>query len=202
MSPEISSVAGSPAAIDADAVVIGLVGEDGDGPPRLAPGAEDLDTAFDGQLAGLLAVAGATGKSDDVVKLPTRGVLTAPLLVAVGLGKAADGVRPEQVRRASGAAARSLAGTEHAVSTLGRIDLAAAAEGSLLGAYTFTSYRTNGNRKAPLARLSLVTDASDAADVLRTAAAVGEAVRTARDLVNTPPNDLYPETFAARAREL
>ena len=46
------------------------------------------------------------------------------------------------------------------------------------------------------------TDAADAAEVLRTATAVGEAVRTARDLVNTPPNDLYPETFAARAREL
>jgi leucyl aminopeptidase len=88
------------------------------------------------------------------------------------------------------------------VSTLGRIDLAAAAEGSLLGAYAFTTYRTNGNRKAPLARLSLATDAADADEVLRTAAAVSEAVRTARDLVNTPPNDLYPETFAARAREL
>ena len=111
-------------------------------------------------------------------------------------------MRPEQVRRAAGAAARALAGTDHAVSTLGRIDLAAAAEGSLLGAYAFTAYRTNGNRKVPLARLSLVTDAADAAEVLRTATAVGEAVRTARDLVNTPPNDLYPETFAARAREL
>ena len=90
-------------------------------------------------------------------------------------------------------------------STLGRADraaLAAAAEGSLLGAYAFTTYRTNGNRKAPLARLSLITDAADANDVIATAAAVGEAVRTARDLVNTPPNDLYPETFAARAREL
>ena len=97
MSPELSSAAGSPAAIDADAVVIGLVGEDGDGPPRLAPGAEDLDAAFEGQLAGLLAVAGATGKADEVVKLPTRGAITAPLLVAVGLGKGGDGVRPEQV---------------------------------------------------------------------------------------------------------
>ena len=56
-----------------------MVGEDGDGPPRLAPGAEDLDAAFDGQLAGLLAMAGATGKADEVVKLPTRGAITAPL---------------------------------------------------------------------------------------------------------------------------
>ena len=205
MSPQLFPVGGSPAAVDADAVVIGLVSGESDAPPRLAPGADELDAAFEGQLAALLAVAGATGKADEVVKLPTRGALRAPLLVAVGLGKEGEGLRPEQVRRASGAAARALAGTDHAVSTLGRADraaLAAAAEGSLLGAYAFTTYRTNGNRKAPLARLSLATDAADADEVLRTAAAVSEAVRTARDLVNTPPNDLYPETFAARAREL
>ena len=205
MSPQLFPVGGSPAAVDADAVVIGLVSGESDAPPRLAPGADELDAAFEGQLVELLAVAGATGKADEVVKLPTRGALRAPLLVAVGLGKEGEGLRPEQVRRASGAAARALAGTDHAVSTLGRADraaLAAAAEGSLLGAYAFTTYRTNGNRKAPLARLSLATDAADADEVLRTAAAVSEAVRTARDLVNTPPNDLYPETFAARAREL
>jgi leucyl aminopeptidase len=209
VSPQLLPVGGSPAAVDADAVVIGLVSAESDAPPRLAPGADELDAAFEGQLAELLAVAGATGKADEVVKLPTRGTLRAPLLVAVGLGKGSgeegEGLRPEQVRRASGAAARALAGTDHAVSTLGRADraaLAAAAEGCVLGAYAFTTYRTNGNRKAPLARLSLATDAADAEEVLRTAAAVAEAVRTARDLVNTPPNDLYPETFAARAREL
>jgi leucyl aminopeptidase len=207
VSPELSPVDGSPATIDADAVVIGLIAEDGSAdsgaPPRLAAGSDEIDAAFEGQLAALLAVAGATGKADEIVKLPTRGSITAPLLVAVGLGKAKGGVvRPEQVRRASGAATRALAGTDHAVSTLGRIDLAAAAEGSLLGGYTFTAYRTNGNRKAPLARLGLATDAADAEQIVRAAAAIGEAVRTARDLVNTPPNDLYPETFAARAVEL
>jgi leucyl aminopeptidase len=206
VSPELSPVDGSPATVDADAVVIGLIAEEGaadsGAPPRLAPGAEEVDAAFDGQLAALLTVAGATGKADEIVKLPTRGTITAPLLVAVGLGKVKNAVRPEQVRRASGAAARALAGVDHAVSTLGRIDLAAAAEGSSLGGYTFTAYRTNGNRKAPLARLGLATDAGDAAQVVASAAAVGEAVRTARDLVNTPPNDLYPETFAARAVEL
>ena len=31
---------------------------------------------------------------------------------------------------------------------------------------------------------------------------MAEAVRTARDLINTPPNDLFPESFAARATEL
>ena len=87
MSTQLFPVGGSPADVDADAVVIGLVSAESDAPPRLAPGADELDAAFEGQLAELLAVAGATGKADEVVKLPTRGALRAPLLVAVGLGK-------------------------------------------------------------------------------------------------------------------
>ena len=31
---------------------------------------------------------------------------------------------------------------------------------------------------------------------------IAEAVSLTRDLVNAPPNDLYPETFAARAAEV
>ena len=109
------------------------------------------------------------------------------------------------MRRAAGAAARALAGTARAASTLGRLDLAAAAEGTLLGAYTFTAYRSgNGNaRKDPVGSMVLLgADADDAEATVRTAVAVAEAVGTARDLVNTPPNDLFPESFAARAAEL
>jgi leucyl aminopeptidase len=211
----------SPATAEADAVVIALLpaAEGADSGPRLAPGADEVAGAFDdaaGGLAALLAVAGATGKADEVVKVPTRGAIAAPLLVAVGLGRPGpDGTSAEQVRRASGAAARALAGTGHAVSTLGRIDFAAAAEGTLLGAYAFTRYRSsNGNGRAPVGRVDLLTarsaggartDAAGGPDddaALRTAVAVATAVRTARDLVNTPPNDLFPESFAERAREL
>ncbi|WP_232668854.1 leucyl aminopeptidase [Pseudonocardia sp. TRM90224] len=190
----------SPATAEADAVVIGVI-SGGDAGPRLAAGAEEVDKAFGGELAALLATAGATGKADEVVKVLTRGAITAPLLVAVGLGKDEPGA--EQVRKASGAAARALTGVGHAVSTLSLIDLAAAAEGTLLGAYTFTEYRTNGSGgRGPVGTVDLVSGADGAADTLRTAVAVADAVRTARDLINTPPNDLYPETFAARAREL
>ncbi|GAA1307940.1 leucyl aminopeptidase [Pseudonocardia xinjiangensis] len=208
MSTDLYVADGSPAAAETDAVVIGLLPADGeDSAPRLAPGAEEVAEAFgtgDDGLAALLAVTGATGKADEVAKLPTRGAITAPLLVAVGLGEPeADGApTAEAVRRASGAAARALAGTASAVNTLGRIDLAAAAEGTLLGAYTFTAYRSNGAGRAPVGRVGLTAGDGDAEEILRTATAVARAVRTARDLVNTPPNDLFPESFAARAREL
>ncbi|MCX6466617.1 MAG: leucyl aminopeptidase [Pseudonocardiales bacterium] len=188
---------GDPAAASVDAVVVALrPGEEG---PVLAPGAESVDAAFDGGLAALLAVAGATGKAEEVVKLPTRGAITAPLVVGVGLGAEDDGDAAEQVRRAAGAAARALAGTGHALSVLGALDVRAAAEGTLLGAYAFTAYRSNGEGKEPVGQVDLTGDDEAA---LRTGTAVAEAVATARDLVNTPPNDLYPASFAERAREL
>ena len=216
MATDLQTAADSPATMDTDAVVIGVLPGTDDGPVQLAPGGAELDAAFDGELAALLTAAGASGKSGDVTKLPTRGAITAPLLVAVGLGKpgpvgggnkpaAGDDTPPsaEQVRRAAGAAARALAGTARAASTLGRLDLAAAAEGTLLGAYTFTAYRSgNGDRKAPVGSMTLLSTDADADAVARTAVAVAEAVGTARDLVNTPPNDLFPESFAARASEL
>ncbi len=205
--PELTLIDESPTAAQADVLIVG-VQQDGEGPVLADTGLADaIDAAFGGELIELLALAGATGKADEVVKVPTRGAIAAPLLVAAGLGKVDDGgPTADAVRRASGAAARALAGTEHAVSTLGRLDLSAAAEGSLLGAYQFTAYKSNGNGKDPVARVGLLVPqaatGTDAEGAVRRATLVAEAVRAARDLVNTPPNDLYPASFADRASAL
>jgi leucyl aminopeptidase len=187
-----------------DAVIIGTV-QDGDG-LALAPGSERVDAAFDGGLAEILRSVGATGKQDEVVKIPSMGKIKAGVVVAAGLGKAnGDGPGAEQVRRASGAAARALAGTGRAVSTLSTVDLQAAVEGTLLGAYKFTEYRSEKG-DAPIARVDVVAPADGVAKehraTVKAATAIAEAVRTARDFVNTPPNDLYPATFAERAAAL
>jgi leucyl aminopeptidase len=189
----------------ADAVVIGMV-QNGDG-VTLTSGSEGVDTAFDGGLLDVLDTLGATGKADEVVKVPTLGRLPAALVVAVGLGKPdADGtVSAEQIRRASGTAARTLAGTGRALTTLSTVDLQATVEGTVLGAYSFGTYKSEDDG-APLGRVDLTSPANGAAKdhraTLKAATAIAEAVATARDLINTPPNDLYPESFAARAAEL
>ncbi|GEL18466.1 leucyl aminopeptidase [Pseudonocardia asaccharolytica] len=211
MSTELRIRNESAATAEADAIVVGLLpAPEGSENPVLAAGAEEVDAAFDGGLATELALLGATGKAEEVVKLASRGVVAATVVVAVGLGKPNDdgAIEPEQVRRASGAAARALAGTGYAASTLSRIDLPAAAEGTLLGAYDFAAYKGNGNGKKPVARVDLLSggagtdDAAAHEEQLRRASAVAGAVCTARDLVNTPPNDLYPASFADRARAL
>ena len=189
----------------AEVVVVGTL--QGDKAVTLAPGAEAVDEAFDGTLAEVLATVGAGGKAEEVVKVPTLGKLPAGVVLAVGLGRAAeDGtVTAEQVRRAAGAAGRALAGTARAVVTLSAVDLQAAVEGTALGAYRFTEYKSEPG-DGPLAAADFTAPADGAkrahTATLKAATAIAEAVITARDLINTPPNDLFPASFAERARKL
>ncbi|GAB3567209.1 leucyl aminopeptidase [Amycolatopsis endophytica] len=189
----------------AEVVVVGTL--QGDKAVSLAPGAEAVDEVFDGTLADVLATLGASGKAEEIVKLPTLGKLNAGVVLAVGLGKAAeDGtVTAEQVRRAAGAAGRALAGTARAVSTLSAVDLQAAVEGTALGAYKFTEYKSEPG-DAPLAAVDFAIPPAGTkrahTATMKAATAIAEAVITARDLINTPPNDLFPASFAERARKL
>ena len=200
---------GADALDDVDAVVVGVrPGSDGGDPVVAGPTSVLGDLA--GELPGLVALLGGTGKAEEVTRVPTRGTIGARLVVAAGLGAeptdtdaAGETVDlAEQVRRAAGAAARTLHGhAAHVVTTLSALDLTAAIEGTLLGDYAFTDYKkTPETEPTELTRVGLVGN-GDEASVTR-AATVARAVRNARDLVNTPPNDLYPDAFAERAKAL
>lgn len=197
----------------ADALVIGVAkGAKG---PVVAPGAEAVDKAYDGRLAGVLETLGATGAEAEVTKVPAPAGFKTPLVVAVGLGAQPEkdaSYDAEALRKAAGAAARALAGSKKAAFALPLADAAdvgAIAEGALLGAYSFDTYKENGkdpkakNGKAPLAEASLLggkpRDKEHKAALTR-AAAVAEELNRARDLINTPPNDLDPQAFAAIAQ--
>ncbi|MFG3112078.1 leucyl aminopeptidase [Streptomyces tendae] len=199
----------------ADAIVIGVA--KGAGGPSVAPGAEAVDKAYDGRLAAVLETLGASGSEGEVTKLPAPAGFKAPVVVAVGLGAEPEkdaGFDAEALRRAAGAAARALAGAKKAAFALPLAEAADAgvvAEGVLLGAYSFDAYKESaketkaakGNGKAPLAEAALLggkpRDKAYKAAIER-AAAVAEELNRARDLVNTPPNDLNPEAFAAVAQ--
>ncbi|MGW2432186.1 leucyl aminopeptidase [Streptomyces sp. NPDC001640] len=194
----------------ADAIVVGVAkGAEG---PVVAPGAETVDQAYDGRLAATLQTLGASGVEGEVTKLPAPSGFKAPVVVAVGLGAEPekDGAySAESLRRAAGSAARALAGSKKAVFALpvaDAADLGAVAEGALLGAYSFDTYKENGknakggkNGKTPLGEVALLggkpRDKAHKAAVDR-AVAVAEELNRARDLINTPPNDLNPAAFA------
>ncbi|WP_189107978.1 leucyl aminopeptidase [Streptomyces camponoticapitis] len=211
------STAGA-ATLRADAIVVGVAkGAKG---PAVAPGAEAVDKAYDGKLASVLESLGATGAEGEATKLPAPSGLKVPIVIAVGLGTAPEkdeAYGAETLRRAAGVAARTLSGAKKAAFALpveAAEDLAAVAEGALLGAYAFTTYRGtektaksgadkgDGGVKQPLGEVTLLggkpRDKAHKAAVER-AISLTEEINRARDLVNTPPNDLYPETFAAIA---
>ena len=194
----------------ADAIVIG-VGKGGKG-PVVAPGADAVDKAYDGRLAGVLETLGASGAEGEITKLPAPAGFKAPLVLAVGLGtepEEGEAYGAEALRRAAGVAARALTGAKKAAFALPLADAADAgviAEGALLGAYSFDAYKggaKDAKGKAPLGEVALLggkpRDKEYKAAVER-ALAVTEELNRARDLVNTPPNDLDPEAFAAVAQ--
>ncbi|MGW0085876.1 leucyl aminopeptidase [Streptomyces sp. NPDC003393] len=207
------STAGAPG-LRADAIVVGVA--KGTKGPVVAPGAEAVDKAFDGKLADVLETLGASGAEGEVTKVPAPSGFKAPLVLAVGLGAEPGkdaGYEGETLRRAAGVAARTLAGSKKAGFLLPLTDAAdagAVAEGALLGAYSFDTYKENGkdakssNGKAPLADVVLLggkpRDKAYKAAIER-ATAVSEELNRARDLINTPPNDLNPAAFAAVAQD-
>ncbi|MFJ6935986.1 leucyl aminopeptidase [Streptomyces sp. NPDC101132] len=205
------STAGA-ATLRADALVIGVAkGAKG---PVVAPGAEAVDKAFDGKLAAVLDALGAGGAEGEVTKLPAPAGLKVPVVIAVGLGSEPEkneSFDEEALRRAAGAAARALHGAKKAAFALPLEDasaVTAVAEGALLGAYAFTAYqggdkKDGKNGKQPLAEVALLgakpRDKEHKAAIER-AKIVATEVNIARDLINTPPNDLTPEAFAAVAQ--
>jgi len=194
----------APTATDADALVTGVFqGPDG---PVLTLGTDESDL-----MAGLTAL-GATGKAEEITKIPTGGRLATPVVVAVGLGKepGTDSAERlaylERLRRAAGAAARDLIAASPGRAR--RIAIAlpagdpdeaeAVALGVLLGGYAFRKYRTTA--AAPGDVEATVHTAHE--DAVGKARVLADAMTLVRDLVNTAPADLFPADLAAAAEQV
>ncbi|SUE29847.1 leucyl aminopeptidase [Nocardia farcinica] len=193
---------------DTDVLVIGLTSSENG--PSIAPDdmfGDVLTEDVRAELLDQLGAVGAKGKAEELTRVPAPAALEGVTSVlAVGLG-APDKLDAEQLRRSAGVAARSLTGTEVVATTLGGIDIAAAAEGFYLGAYTFTPFRSAKSApkpdERPVAKVEFLVPTADfGEEALFRAQLVAEAVATARDFVNTPPSHLYPAEFAARTQVL
>jgi leucyl aminopeptidase len=196
--------------VDADALVVAAC--TGPAGPQPAPGAKDVDDALGGTLAATLAALGATGEAGEVTKIASGGRLTAPLIVAVGIGADSGDapIEPEVLRRAAGAAVRAMVSPGGngqpgqrrialALPARDQVETEAVALGALLGSYTFRRYRSE---PAAQVTLTLLAGGSHAAEAARRAEVLATAVNLVRDLVNTGPSDLVPATFADRAGQI
>lgn len=183
--------------VEADAAVVGVFAEDG-----LSDAASQLDRASEGLLSRLFEAKEITGKPYELMTLWNVNGVRAPLVLIAGLGKK-EGFDRGMALRTAAAAARQLAAKER-----GRVafflsgpddELAESGiAGALMGCQGQDLYRTEKKRFAfdELLWSGATEQALTAGRVL------GESVNLARRLVNEPPQNIYPESFAARAAEV
>ena len=197
MTPPALSLSSAPAAdLDTDVLVVG-VARTPDGPRLVGPAAEAL-----APLEGLLGAIGVSGAADETSRQLAPESVAAGSILLVGVG--GEPITLDALRSAAGSAARSVSGASRlavALPTTDAADVQAVAEGAALGAHRYTAYRSQ-EQPAGVAEIVIATSAEGADAALERARVLADAVTTVRDLVATPPNDLYPETFAARARAL
>ena len=200
--PSLALSAESPLSLTADVLVLGVRATD-DGPRLIAE-----DAAFADLAAGLAAI-GVTGGVDELVRVPAS-IGSARSIALVGIGSSAPS--EDTLRYAAGTATRRLTGVASlvlALPTLSSAEVLAVLEGAAIGAYSYTAYRSSSLKKTmlPATEITISTGidlggfpAGD--DLLSRAAIVAAAVHSVRDLVNAPPSDLYPESFADAVRGL
>jgi leucyl aminopeptidase len=191
-----------------DALVVGVYAEEA----KLRDVPARLDRALGGQLREVMEAERFTAKPAQVTHLHTGGRIPAGRVIVVGLGKRVE-LTPETLRRAASAGlrrARDLGAKSVAIDVLGdrlpgRSRAHAVTEGSLLGAYTFDRYKREKTDKRVESLTVVESDGRrrrEVSDGARTGEIFADATCFARDLVNSPANDVHPTYLAKVAAEI
>ena len=204
MTQSIPSAVGRAAAAHkakADVLVVGLTAEG-------TILAEDLKPALAKDLEKAAVSVDASGRLDSTARVPAPAGFTADSVVFAGLGSfspadltdsAKADAALDSLRRAAGSALRSITKARSVAVALPSPNAAAAeavATGAVLGAYRYSAYRSEDKAKTLVAGIEVLTAKSNLKAVER-GAVIARGTCGARDFVNQPPLDLYPETFAA-----
>jgi leucyl aminopeptidase len=180
-----------------DAIVVGhFSGE------KLAGAAAEADRAADGLLTKLAERQEIAGKKFELTPLLSPPGIAAGQLLVVGLGerqKFDAGV----AYRAAAAAAKHLAGKQRAKVAFFLGDTTAeqthnAVAGAMVGCIGQDLYRAE-KKRYPFGEL--LWAGSDETTIGR-GQILGESMNLTRRLVNEPPQEIYPESFATRAAEV
>jgi leucyl aminopeptidase len=178
-------------ALTADALILGFTKADG------VVAHPQLDEEVRTSIADAAASLDPSAKVGKTTVLPSLGT-QAKRIVLVGLGDGATG----DLREALGSAARACGKDPEVVVIAIPADddeqYAALGEGALLGAYRFTDYKSEFDVEEEQDEESGTTWllAGATAGAIERAKIVAGAVAGTRDLINTPPLDLFPASFA------
>jgi len=198
MQVEVQAVA--PEQVEADVVAVPLAGGDG-----LSGAAAALDSALDGLLGRLAGDGELRGEAGRTAIVHVDGKLGTGRVAVAGLG---DRLDADALRTAAAAVAHE---TSAFAETLAWVlddslpvpaeeQVRAIVEGTAIGAYDTARWK-HDDPKSKLSRLVLISR-GDLAETAARAGTVAAWTNRARDLVNSPPNELTPERLAERAREI
>lgn len=205
----IEAATSDPTRSKADVLVIGAAA---DGDTVSIPSGASLAAKLSKELVAAAAAVGFTGKAGSLARIPSPKGVAAGSVLLTGLGDfdeldleselAADDAH-EALRRAAAVAVRSLTkGETVAIAFPAQTEAAAeaTATGAVLGAYRYTTYRSNAEEVGGCGSVTVFTPSGSKAGVAR-GEILAAATNRGRDLVNQPPLDLYPETFAQTVTE-
>ena len=182
---------------------------------KLTPSAREMDKRMKGGLSRAIKGSRFKGSKDQSLTLLGPAGTKLEVLYVAGLGKAAD-VDALRMQAVGGQIYAALGGSGRAAAAVAVDDVdgctmspaqmaAELAFGARLRSYRFDKYRTKEKKedKPALRTLKILCQGSARA---RTAFAtrdkVADGVFFTRDLVSEPPNIIYPETMAQRAKSL
>lgn len=157
---------------------------------QLAKGSIDSSTLKNHDLEHL----GASASLESLTKVAApQGAIFA----LVGLG--GEKLNEASLRALGGAAVRALRNISEIVfdlPSLTKNQALALLEGAALGNYEYTGHKNKANLKAPrLSKITVLSDAKVSAAEISQIEILASAVNATRDLVNTPPNELYPASM-------
>jgi leucyl aminopeptidase len=204
---DISTSSGSWNEVECNWLIIGLT-ESTD----LAGPLGELDTALGGTVSRLIEAGDLKGKLAELVPLHDAPGVAADRVLFVGLGKP-DELTRARFNKAMISAVRKVSSKDD-VSTaicldggaVSQVGVAAAAETAataiVIGSQGQDSLKSEPSHFALSAASIVVADGDDAkvAAAVERGIILGESINLTRELVNLPPQVIYPESFAKRAQ--
>jgi leucyl aminopeptidase len=190
----VSASNANPAEVAADWLIVGVS-------PEPTQSLRELDARLSGEITRLREAGDLSGKHLELAPLLNSRGITAKRILFVGLGPIADWTRAV-IHAAFAAALRSITGRK-----TGRIAIVIpnVAQALAVGVGAVQGCVGPGLRKSEPSRFppdEIVLIGEPDGPTLKHVRAEAGALTLARELVNLPPCDLYPETFAACATAL
>jgi leucyl aminopeptidase len=200
----------SPAEVDTNWLIVTIAEEE-----NFHPQLQKIDDALNGQLTRLKENGDLTGKSGDVLKVLDADGIAATRLLIVGLGDPGKLTRAG-FEKATMTAIRSITGNEYRSagvvlnsSATHDVNLLAQAEiwskSIIIGGSGQALHKAETDRY-PIKNVTFLIESETVEPEVKQAVGrgriLGDAINLTRELVNRTPDEIYPESFALRARQV